>query len=86
VFLALGCRRRRSRLVRVLFGLVVVAWGLVVGIIGCFLLYAWLFTDHVVTHRNENIFLCAPWALALVVLAWACPSGRRARSSRRGLC
>ena len=40
---------RRSRL-----------WGLAAGFIGCFLVYAWVFTDHVVAHRNQNILLCAP--------------------------
>jgi Domain of unknown function (DUF4105) len=68
VFLALGWAAPRSKGARVFLGLLMSVWGLAIGFVGCFLLYVWLFTDHVVTHRNENIFLFAPWALALVVL------------------
>jgi hypothetical protein len=60
---------------RVLFGVVIALWGLVVGFIGCFLGYAWLFTDHVVAHRNQNILLCAPWALALAGLGIGVAAG-----------
>ena len=65
--LALGWGASRSRWARVPFGIVVALWGLAIGFIGCFLVYAWMFTDHVVAHRNQNILLCAPWAIALVV-------------------
>jgi hypothetical protein len=68
VLVALGWAAPHRPLVRALFGIVVAAWGLLVGFIGCFLIYAWTMTDHVVAHRNENIFLCAPWALSLLVL------------------
>src|SRR4029077_15095181 len=61
---------------RVLLCLVVGGWGLAVGFIGCFLVYAWVFTDHVVAHRNQNILLCAPWAIALVVLGVGVAMGR----------
>ncbi len=37
------------------------------GFVGCFLVYVWAFTDHVVAHHNQNILLFAPWALAFVV-------------------
>ena len=53
---------------RALFGLLLAAWGLVTGFVGCFLVYVWAFTDHVVAHHNQNILLFAPWALGLVVL------------------
>jgi hypothetical protein len=66
-FVALGWAAHR-RPVRALLGLTVAIWGLASGFVGCFLLYAWIFTDHVVAHRNENIFLCAPWAVALFAL------------------
>jgi hypothetical protein len=65
---ALGWGGARSAWARVPFGIVVALWGLVTGFIGSFLVYAWMLTDHVVTHRNQNILLCAPWALAHVVL------------------
>src|SRR4029077_11725882 len=61
---------------RVLLCLVVGGWGLVVGFIGCFLVYAWMLTDHVVAHRNQNILLCAPWALAHLVLGVGVAMGR----------
>jgi hypothetical protein len=44
------------------------AWGLAAGFVGGFLVYAWALTDHVVAHRNQNILLFAPWAIALTVL------------------
>jgi hypothetical protein len=61
---------------RVLFGVVLALWGLVVGFIGCFLGYAWLFTDHVVAHKNQNILLCAPWAIALAGFGLGVAAGR----------
>ena len=68
LFLALGWAAPHRPVVRALFGVVVAVWGLAVGFVGCFLVYAWAFTDHVVAHRNENIFLCAPWAVVLLGL------------------
>jgi hypothetical protein len=35
-----------------------------------------VFTDHVVAHRNQNILLSAPWALAHVVLGVGVALGR----------
>src|SRR4029077_16204000 len=60
---------------RVLLCLVVGGWGLVVGFIGCFLVYVWAFTDHVVAHRNENILLCAPWTVLLAFLGFGVAAG-----------
>jgi len=75
LFLLLGWAATRPQLataarivLRALFGLLLAAWGLVTGFVGCFLVYAWALTDHVVAHHNQNILLFAPWALALVVL------------------
>jgi hypothetical protein len=80
VLLALGWAAPVHTLARVAFGLLVSVWGLVTGFIGTFLVYIWLFTDHVVAHRNENIFLTAPWALALFFLGFGVAFGsRRAR-------
>jgi hypothetical protein len=76
LFLGLGRAGRRSRAARVTVGILATVWGLVVGFIGCFLVYAWMFTDHVVAHRNQNILLCAPWAIALVVLGVGVAMGR----------
>jgi hypothetical protein len=66
---------------RALLGLLLSLWGLAVGFVGCFLIYVWAFTDHVVAHRNQNIFPCAPWSLALVVLGIGVALGR-ARAMR----
>ncbi|HVZ70972.1 MAG TPA: DUF4105 domain-containing protein [Polyangia bacterium] len=77
LFVALGWAAPLSRAARAGFGLVVAAWGLVTGFIGSFLVYVWGFTDHVVAHRNENIFLCAPWAFALAVLGLGVTFGSR---------
>jgi hypothetical protein len=61
---------------RALFGLLLAGWGLVTGFVGCFLVYVWALTDHVVAHHNQNILLFAPWALALVVLGIGITLGR----------
>jgi hypothetical protein len=74
-FVLFGWGAARSRIVRALFGALAALWGLVVGFIGCFLVYVWVFTDHVVAHRNQNILLCAPWSLALVVLGVGVAAG-----------
>jgi len=76
LFAGLGTAARRSRAARVVVGLLTALWGFVVGFIGCFLVYVWAFTDHVVAHRNQNILLCAPWAIALLVLGIGVALGR----------
>ena len=76
VFAALGWAARRNRAARIGLGTLVSLWGLAVGFIGCFLIYAWVGTDHVVAHRNQNILLCAPWAIVLVGLGIGVAIGR----------
>jgi hypothetical protein len=76
LFAGLGRAGRRSRAARVTVGILTALWGLAVGFIGCFLVYVWLFTDHVVAHRNQNILICAPWAIALLVLGIGVAMGR----------
>jgi hypothetical protein len=73
---ALGWAGRWRRASRVAVGILTTLWGLAVGFIGCFLIYVWAFTDHVVAHRNQNILLCAPWAIALFVLGIGVAMGR----------
>ncbi|WNG46336.1 DUF4105 domain-containing protein [Archangium minus] len=65
VGLALWGRRSGGRAPRILLGLQNVLVGLVFGIPGFALFIMWLFTDHTVTYRNENLFLANP----LTVLA-----------------
>jgi hypothetical protein len=76
LFAGLGRVGRRSRGARIAVGMLTALWGLAVGFIGCFLVYAWLFTDHIVAHRNQNILACAPWAIALLVLGVGVAMGR----------
>jgi hypothetical protein len=63
-------------ILRWVFGLLVAGFGLAAGFVGCFLLYVWIGTDHLVAHRNQNILLCAPFALALAVLGVGVALGR----------
>jgi len=67
VFFVLGGLAAGQPIARVVFGVIVSLWGLVIGFIGCFLLFVWIGTDHRVVFRNQNILLCAPFAIALVV-------------------
>lgn len=60
--------RRGSRLPRVLLGLEHVVLGLVLGLPGTALFIMWLFTNHTVTYRNENLFLANPLTLLMVPL------------------
>jgi hypothetical protein len=76
LFAGLGAAGRKSRPARVAAGVLTSIWGFAVGFIGCFLVYAWAFTDHVVAHRNQNILICAPWSIALVVLGVGVALGR----------
>jgi len=66
----LGRAGARHRSARFLFGALLALVGLVVGVVGCFLVGAWCFTPHEVVYRNENILLFAPFALAF----WQTPS------------
>jgi hypothetical protein len=76
LFIAVGWAAHRTA-ARAMLGLLISAWGTAAGFVGCFLVYAWGFTDHVVAHRNENIFLCAPWAVALLALGMGVAFGSR---------
>ncbi len=77
---------RGARIVaRSILGVMLAVWGLLVGFVGCFLVYVWGWTDHVVAHRNENVLLCAPWSLAFLVLGIGVAVGwaRGTRAARR---
>ena len=82
LFFLLGWAATRPNLastpvaLRALFGLLLAGWGLVTGFVGCFLVYVWALTDHVVAHHNQNILLFAPWALGLVALGIGVTLGR----------
>jgi hypothetical protein len=67
---------------RYLFSLVASVWGFALGFIGCFLSYVWAFTDHVVVARNENVLLCAPWAILFPVLMIGVARGKLVAARR----
>jgi len=75
LFLLLGLAGRRRVLARVLLGALLAITGAALGFVGTFLLGAWLFTPHAVVYRNQNILLCAPFALALALLGWGVAFG-----------
>jgi hypothetical protein len=43
------------------------AWSLVAGIAGTLLAFLWMFTDHLYSYRNENLFQLNPLSLVLLV-------------------
>jgi hypothetical protein len=69
---------------RALLGLLLSVWGTLTGFVGTFLIYAWVATDHVVAHRNQNLLLCPPWAFLLLIGGVAIAFGARwaVRASR----
>jgi len=76
--LALGKAAARWTVARVAFGGGVALLGTVLGGIGTFLLYAWFITPHTDAHRNQNVLLFAPFALAALVVGPAVAAGSRA--------
>ena len=54
-----------------LFGINNVLIGSLLGILGLFLFMVSLFTDHVITYYNENLFLINPFSLLIPVLGIA---------------
>ncbi len=65
-FAGLGRAASRGRgVARVGLGALLSFFGLVWGFFGWFFLAAWAFTDHAVGYGNENVLLCAPWAIVL---------------------
>jgi hypothetical protein len=56
---------RGTRAARIGLGLALAGIGVVLGCLGCLFLFLWLFTNHEVAYRNENILQCVPFALLL---------------------
>jgi len=77
MLLGLGMAAARSVAARVAFGGVVALLGTIIGGVGTFLLYAWFITPHTDAHRNQNVLLFAPFALAALVLGPAVAAGSR---------
>ncbi|HKY99026.1 MAG TPA: DUF4105 domain-containing protein [Gemmatimonadaceae bacterium] len=49
------------------FLIVAAAWSLITGISGTVLAFLWLFTDHLYSYRNENLFYLNPFSLVFFV-------------------
>lgn len=78
---ALGAAGRTRRAARVAFGAALAFLGLVLGFFGSLFVFVWIFTDHAVGYRNENILQLAPFLLALAGYGVGVARGR-ARAAR----
>lgn len=74
--LSFAATRRRRRATRVLYGLFNAGIGASFGLAGCFILFAWIFTDHSVMYHNENLFLTNPLTFLLFPLGLGVALGR----------
>jgi len=72
----LGAAGRSRPPLRVAFGSMTALLGLVLGFVGCVLLYFWLFTKHWAAHQNLNLLLTGPWAVALAATGVGVALGR----------
>ncbi len=72
----LGERGRTHRAARAGFGAFAMLFGTVFGLVGCILLFFWLFTKHWSAYQNENLLVCTPWSLVLLVTAFGLALGR----------
>jgi Domain of unknown function (DUF4105) len=68
-FYLLGEKARRSNVARVALSLTLSPIAGIFGFFGCTFIMFWVATDHRVAHNNENIWLCAPFAIAFFGLA-----------------
>lgn len=73
----LGWAARGHRSARIGLGLTSGLLGFVLGLVGLILVALWFLTDHKATHSNANIFLLAPWSVALGGLGIGVALGNR---------
>ncbi len=78
LFVGLGVLGQRLPLARSALLSLTGLLGVAAGLFGCIFVFFWLFTDHSVTHGNENLLLFPPWALALPVTAFGTALSPRA--------
>lgn len=74
--------RRGSRGARIAFGVSFAGASLLLGFLGLFFAFVWFFTDHGAGYGNENMFVCTPFAWALVPSAIGIARGKPAAVSR----
>jgi hypothetical protein len=72
----LGRAAKQQRVARVAFGALTALLGLVLGLLGSVFVVFWAFTKHWAAYRNENILVCPPWALLLLVFGVGLALGR----------
>jgi hypothetical protein len=85
VVAGLGWAARRNPAARLGYSVLAVLWTLLTGLGGVVLACLWLFTDHAIAYRNENLLQLDPVSLPLVVLLPALAYGAEwaARSTPR---
>lgn len=76
VMAALARAGQRNQNARFAFGTLLALFGFVLGLLGTIFCVFWAFTKHWSAYRNENILVCAPWSLALLVLGFGVALGR----------
>jgi hypothetical protein len=64
-FVGLKWLGRKTRLARIALGTLFGVFGTLIGFLGLALLSLWLFTDHAVAYRNQNMLVLSPIAVAL---------------------
>jgi len=72
----LGHLGARRPIARIAFGGVLCSLGLLLGLLGCVFVFFWAFTKHWSAYQNENILVCPPWALPLLIGGFAFASGK----------
>jgi hypothetical protein len=77
VAMALAFKAPRSKGARVAYSVFAVLWTLLTGVGGIVLACLWLFTDHAIAYRNENLLQLSPFAVPLIVLLPALAAGAR---------
>jgi hypothetical protein len=71
-----------NRAARIGLGLAIAVLGLLLGSLGCLFLFLWIFTNHEVAYRNENLLQCVPFALLLVAPGTAMALGKPGSAAR----
>jgi hypothetical protein len=77
VLAGLGWAAAKNRAARLGYAVLAALWTLLTGVGGIVLACLWLFTDHAIAYRNENLLQLDPLSLPLVVLLPALAYGAR---------